>query len=479
MSHTIIDALKEAVSSQGVIEELDTKETISYKDLDEYTTAHSGFFKEAKGKPIVVVLPNSINYLKAFFSAQKAGAIFSPLPYFVSDGEVSKILEYIQPELVLTDRQDIIEKYGQFHTVKSYDEFDSFSGEALKHTPHEDDLACLYYSSGTTGNPKGVLYSHKNIDCLIKSIVKDFGFDQNTKQMAFLPFGHTASINYNIFPAIYCGSSLLISKGFEFLRTSFFEVLAAHKVNYTEIVPTVAYMLLKLGLKTDHLDLSHTKFVGCGSSTLPLETQKRFQEVFGLPLANLYGLSETGPSHFDNPMESGWEPGSIGRPLGVNECKISSDGEILLKGDNIFRGYFKNESLYSEVVKDGWFHTGDLGYEKDGKFFFEDRKKDLIIKGGVNIVPSEIEEIIYKSPEITECVVVGVPDNLYGEAIWAVVVPKSLEDEKKTISGVKEICKKHLSNYKVPSVVKIVEEIPKTHSGKLLRKKVRETIRNS
>ena len=204
-----------------------------------------------------------------------------------------------------------------------------------------------------------------------------------------------------------------------------------------------------------------------------------FIENYGIKVANLYGLSETGPSHIDDPRELGWKPGSIGYPLDVNNCKISEDGEILLKGDNVFVSYYQNKKFYNEVVKNGWFHTGDLGEKKNGKFYFTDRKKDLIIKGGINIVPMEVEEAIYLNPYVAECVVVGRYSKIHGEEIVAVVVlTKEAPTNAKLDQEIKDSCKKQLSSYKVPNKVLFWKSLPKTASKKLIRRKVREEVNN-
>lgn len=460
--------------SAGYVFEVDTEAQVSYPKLWQSSTKWLERFFDYDQKMVAVILPNSICYLEVYLGVLRSRNIFSPLPYFVSLGELERILEYENPVAVITDRKDIIEKFSGSYEIIVPSNDSVLTKDSREKTISDSDIACLYYSSGTTGNQKGVLYSHDNIYHLIKSICSGFRFTSKTKQLAFLPFGHTASINYNIFPAFFCGSPLYVSKGFEEIRDRFFSIIAKYKINYTETVPTVLFMLLKLKQDISGLDLSSLPYLGCGSSTLPIETQNAFYKTYGLKVANLYGLSETGPSHFDDPTEPGWEPGSIGRTLDVNQCKISNDGEILLKGKAVFVGYFQNEKLYKEVVQDGWFATGDLGHEKDGKFYFDDRKKDLIIKSGINILPSEVEEIIYKCEDVKECVVFGKVDSIHGETVAAAVVPKSDIPSDVLTIRIKQVCKQHLSNYKIPSIIHVISEIPKTHSGKLLRKKIRE-----
>lgn len=470
-----VDRLEKSLSSSSAsVTEVESGASVSYKELLQASRHWAGALKDLDRSFVSVILPNSIGYLEVNLAAFFTRNIFNPIPYFVSLGELRRILSYVKPGVIVTDRQDIAAEFGKEYRIRSPADAAKAAPAALARKCAEGDTAALYYSSGTTASPKGVLYSHGNVFSLISSIHRDFKFSEKTRQLALLPFGHTASINYNILPALYAGSPLFVSRGFEKLRANFFEVLVRHKINYTEIVPSVLLMLVNLKHKVSGLDLSALEFIGCGSSTLPLDSQKHFMELYGIKVGNLYGLSETGPSHLDDPREPGWKPGSIGRPLSVNECKVSRDGELLLKGPNVFMNYHQNEALYKEVVQNGWFHTGDLGFEKDGRFFFSDRKKDLIIKSGINIVPAEIEEVIYQSGLVLECAVVAKPDRVHGETVAAALVPKDGVVADSFTRLVLDHCKSNLSSYKVPSFVKVLEKIPKTHSGKLLRKKVRE-----
>jgi len=472
---TIAEYFETHRSSGKFLHEVETGQRKTFDEVYQGALSRANTFCKDDQKIISVILPNSITYIEYNLASLMTGNIFNPIPYFVSIRELEKVLGYVGPKYIVTDRQDIYEHFKDKYEVIRPDAIQE--GEGIKPKDIDEDLpAALYYSSGTTGNPKGVLYSHKNMVSLIDSIIRGFRFESSDNQLAFLPFGHTASINYNILPSLMVGCNLYISQGFEFLRTDFFKVLDENKITYVEVVPTVILMLLKLNLKVSECDLSWLKFIGCGSSTLPLVSQKQFIEKYGIKVGNLYGLSETGPSHIDYPLDEGWEPGSIGVPLDVNKCKIAQDGEILLNGDNVFIGYYKNKNGYDDVVKDGWFHTGDIGSYENGKFYYVDRKKDLIIKGGINIVPMEVEEAIYKDLGVHECVVVGEENSLLGEDVVAVVVPKKEVEEKEFIKGIKDICKNELSNYKVPSKVFVWKELPKTHSNKLLRRKVRETI---
>jgi len=474
---TLAEYFAEHLSSKNGVLEVETGIEKSYALIYENALSIAAGLELEKGDRLTVILPNSCAWIEYFLASMIGGWIFSPVPYFVQLQELDKILTYVKPKAIISDRDDIKQKIGdQYNVLKVYENQTSYKNYK-RPIIMENDAAALYYSSGTTGNPKGVIYSHKNITSLIASIIRGFKFTSKDKQLAFLPFGHTASINYNILPALMVGSNLVISQGFEQLRQNFFIILSKYRITYTQIVPTVLLMLNKFSIKSEDLDLSQLQFIGCGSSTLPLTSQLEFIEKYGVKVANLYGLSETGPSHIDDPRIPGWEPGSIGYPLDVNKCKIAEDGEILLKGENIFIEYYQNESLYKKVVIDGWFHTGDLGEKNNKIFFFTDRKKDLIIKGGINIVPMEVEEAIYLHPYVAECVVVGKFSKIHGEEIIAVVVKTDNAPEEAQLNQeIKDYCKMRLSSYKVPSKVFFWDSLPKTASKKLIRRKVREKI---
>jgi len=427
---------------------------------------------------VPVLLPNSIEYLITYIGCATYGLIFAPIPYFLDAVEVDKLLENYKSKLIVSNRKDISYPINQIHPPDL--ESTHFDSEHIDHKTDlnvsDSSILSLYYSSGTTGNPKGVLYTHENKFSLIKSIVEDFGFTEESKHFAFLPFGHTASLNYSVFPSLFLGSKLFIASGFEKIRSNFFQILAKFKITYVQLVPTVAQTLVKLQEDVSKLDLSNISFVGCGSAPLSKTIQTEFYNKFQKPLANLYGLSETGPSHFDNPLVPNWKPGSIGIPLSVNNCKIAEDGEILLRGKNVMLGYINNDDLTNEVIKDGWFYTGDYGFEQNGRYYFLDRKKDLIILGGINIYPAEIEDVIYKDSRILECAVFGVEDKTLGEKVVA-CIKCNLKGHDNLIdmeAGLIDLCKKHLSRFKIPSVLVFVDEIPKTVSGKILRRSLKE-----
>ena len=453
----------------------------SYDEIFHSSQDYARVFSDYNQEIVTVILPNSIQYIEVMLACILTGNIFNPIPYFTSDNELERIFNYVDPNLVITDRQ-LPKKFKQNkltynpETIVKDSKNTNFDSEF---NSLGSDIAALYYSSGTTGNPKGVLYSHDNIFYLIESINRGFGFTSNTKHFSILPFGHTASINYNIYPCLFSRSSLVVAESFSNIAPNFFKIISEEKINYTQLVPTIVYMLLKINYQIDQLNLNSLMFIGCGSSVLPKETQIQFQEKFDIKIANLYGLSETGPTHIDDPRDKEWAPGTIGLPLDVNTCKISEESEILIKGKNVFVGYYKNQELYNQVVKDDWFFTGDIVSYENGRYIYKDRSKDLIIKGGINIVPAEIEEVLYIHKDVHEAVAIGMSHDVLGEEIIASI---SLKDDSKDKSDIKAelytLLSENLSSYKHPIDILFFDSLPKTHSGKLKRREVRRIIQD-
>lgn len=415
-------------------------------------------------------MPNCISYIEFFLAITSSKGVFVPIPFFTEKNEIKKILEFIQPDIILSDGSKDLKFFK-----KEIININHILGHEIykKNIIRNDlkDLACIYYSSGTTGNPKGIMYSHENMLSLIDSINKDFKFGHKDKHLVFLPFGHTASINYNILPSLMVGSELFISGGFANIGVNFFNILKKYKITYTQIVPSILFMLNKMNINISKIKFNNLKFIGCGSSFLPLSKQIEFISKYKIKVANLYGLSETGPTHLDDPREKKWKPGTIGKPLSVCKFKLDKKNNILIKGKNVFVGYYKNKQLFKKsFTNTGWFITGDIGKEEKGNIFFLDRSKDLIIKNGINIVPGEIEEEIYKTKKFLECCVVGIDDEIQGEEIAVAIKPNNSNLKfNLLVDCIKKQCKKNLSNYKMPKYFYLLDDFPKTASGKIKR----------
>jgi long-chain acyl-CoA synthetase len=292
------------------------------------------------------------------------------------------------------------------------------------------------------------------------------------------------AVSVTTMSALYAGGSTVVNPKFSASR--FWQIISDYQITSFGSVATMLSMLLTTypngvpaGLKTDQL-----RFAMCGSAPVPSEVLKRFEETFNCLVIEGYGLSESTCRSTFNPPDRNRRPGSCGLPIG-NEMRVVDEddrnvpdgelGEIVLRGENILKGYYKNDAANANAFRNGWFHTGDIGYrDSDGFYYIVDRKSDMIIRGGENIYPREIDEVLYQHPAVAAAAVVGVPDKLYGEEVAAVVVLKSgagVSDLE-----VIEFCKERLADYKCPKRVCFVDDIPKGPTGKLLKRELRKVL---
>ena len=478
--------------NQAAVVQLETGESLSYSELNKAIDSCVSWLLDAGIRPrriLALVADNSIATLTIYLACLRAGIIVNPYPTTIEPVELEKYLQLFDVEhLVFPDESkfaSILENVPGSHSYKSGTFVqnlirDMRTSESVDSCPNSP--ACMYYSSGTTGSPKGILYSYRNIEALIESMVEGFEFKASDKHLVMLPLGHTAAINYSVLPSIWAGSTLFLASSFWAIRGQFWELVQKHQITYVQTVPTILFALSHMPVPKEKP--SGLEWIGCGSAPLPMTVQENFQKLTGIPVGNLYGHSESGPSHIDHPLRAGWVPGSIGEPLSCNSCQILDDdgnpvndgilGEIALKGDNIFIGYYKNPSAYRSAVVDSYFRTGDIGYrDSNGRYFFQDRKKDLIIQGGVNIFPGEVEEILMEIHWILEAVVVGIPDPVLGQKIAAYVVPTSRAHDADHESILAH-CRHRLSETKVPSKIIFVDNLPKGPSGKILKRRLRD-----
>lgn len=474
---------------------IDGEKEYSYSQTNEFLNKICSYYDSLnlkKGDIISAVLENNVDYILLYLATLRYGCVFNPYPFVLGAQDLLKHLKNIHPKIVFCREKhyaDLKDKQSAFLIKKNFvDDLSVPYKEFLDFVPSERSPACIYYSSGTTGKPKAIVFSHKNMISNISSIVRGFGFDENTRHLIILPLGHTASINYSFLPVTLCGGTLVLTDQFWKIRARFWEYIKKYEINYIEVVPSILLAILNTRYETeDYKNIETLKYIGCGSATLPKDLQTKFMKKFNLKVANLYGLSETGPTHFDNPLEKGWQPGSGGKPLDVNEIRIVDEsdnflktgeiGEIIIKGDNVFIDYYNNHTLYETVIRNGYFYTGDLGYiDSENRLFFTGRKKDLIIKGGINVYPDEIDEVLHKMDDIKEVATTGVFHDYLGEQIISFIVLKN--DKKLTEEKVIDFCKKYLSLHKVPDQIKFVDSIPKGPSGKILRRELISGVSN-
>ncbi|HEX9630608.1 MAG TPA: AMP-binding protein, partial [Pyrinomonadaceae bacterium] len=345
---------------------------------------------------------------------------------------------------------------------------------------HLDDEAIIIYTSGTTGKPKGCLLTHGNLIANARQISEWLQFTKDDRLLSIMPLFHMNAVSVTTLSALHAGGSTVVSPRFSASR--FWQIISDYEITSFGSVATMLSMLLSTypdgvpaGLKTDQL-----RFAMCGSAPVPAEVMQRFEETFDCLVIEGYGLSESTCRSTFNPPDKRRRAGSCGVAIG-NEMRVVDDednevpdgelGEIVMRGENILKGYYRNEAATATAFRNGWFHTGDVGYrDADGFFYIVDRKSDMIIRAGENIYPREIDEVLYQHPAVAAAATIGVPDPLYGEDVAAFVVLK----EGKAVSEDELInyCRERLADYKSPKTLRIVESIPKGPTGKLLKREL-------
>jgi acyl-CoA synthetase (AMP-forming)/AMP-acid ligase II len=353
----------------------------------------------------------------------------------------------------------------------------------------EDDPVGIIYTSGTTGVPRGALYTHR---CLIddsRTLVMDMNLYPGHKRVLITPLFHIAG-NTHFRSTLYIGGCNIIMKFFD--AAASLQTIHDEQATHMDIVPTHLAAMLNLP-DLNKYDISSMKFLWYGGSPMPLEVLKKGMKVFGPIFAQGYGQSETGPaiSHLskedhnvlDKPEKEQKKLTSAGRPdIGVQvrivdeagkDVELGKVGEIIVRSKHTMVGYWHKPEETKEALVDGWVYTGDMGYYDDeGYIYIADRKKDMIISGGENVYPREVEEILYQHPAILEAAIIGVPDPYWVERVHAIVVIR--KGESTTPEELTAFCKKRIASYKVPKTIEFVDSLPKNPANKILKRELRE-----
>jgi len=445
------------------------------------------------GDVVSAVLRNSVDYLLVYFACLRRGAVLNPFPAHLNAAEVLDKAAVLSPRVLFCHKSHARDLAAAPVPVVNLDAMEGgFVNALAAHadapfaTPSvaPDSTAVMYYSSGTTGSPKIIEYTHAAQIAGQASMLRGGFTRPGGVHLCVLPLGHTAALRYTIKPCVCTGSTVVLHESFWKVRNHFWEALATHRVNFVEVVPSILIAILN----TPYPDFrpeqaASLDCIGCGSSTLPVGLQDAFEARFGVPVINLYGLSETGGTHFDDPRRPGRTTGNIGRPFDIVDAKVFADngeeaapgevGQIGVRGPTLLKAYHGAPEMFAACFRNGYFMTGDLGFvDADGLWHFADRLKDLIIKGGVNLVPSQIDEVLYTHPAVEEVATLGKPDPLWGEVVKCFVVLKQgrAADAAELIA----LCRERLGDFKAPSQIEFVESLPKGPSGKILKRQLRE-----
>ena len=350
---------------------------------------------------------------------------------------------------------------------------------AALHPTSPVDTAVILYTSGTTGRPKGAELTHSNLllNCTIV-VPRLIAVGPDDVMLATLPlfhsFGQTCVQNATIAAG---GTFTLLPR---FTPADAFEIMERDRVTVFAGVPTMYFALLHH--EGREYDLSSLRHCMAGGAPMPVEVMKAFEAKYPVQILEGYGLSETSPVASFNMIDRPRKPGSIGYPVWGVEMAILDDsdrpvadgerGEICIRGHNVMKGYLKRPDATKDALRSGWFHSGDIGIrDSDGSYSIVDRKKDMIIRGGFNVYPREVEEVLFGHPGILEAAVIGVPHESHGEEVKAIVVP--LPEQGLTAEEIVAYCKERLAAYKYPRIVEFSESLPKGPTGKILKRELR------
>jgi long-chain acyl-CoA synthetase len=447
-----------------------------------------------RGDVVSLLMPNSAEYIIAYFACFKLGALAGPVNSLLKPHEAAYVLANSEAKALLVHsgfKEKIDALRGELPELRHLIEFDDETEATRKFARADDDdvpgrdleseaEAIIIYTSGTSGKPKGCLLTHGNLIANARQITSWLGFTEHDRLLTVMPLFHMNAVSVTTLTPLYAGASTVVSPRFSASR--FWQIVSDHEVTSFGSVATMLSMLLSTypdgvpeGVKTDQL-----RFAMCGSAPVPAEVLRRFEKTFNCLVIEGYGLSESTCRSTFNPPDERRRPGSCGMAIG-NEMKIVDEeggevadnelGEIVLRGENIFKGYYRNAEANASAFRDGWFYTGDIGYKDEAGFFYiVDRKSDMIIRGGENIYPREIDETLYRHESVAGAATIGVPDALYGEEVTAFIVLK--EGQHASADELIEFCRLHLADYKCPKTIHFIDELPKGPTGKVLKREL-------
>ncbi len=344
-----------------------------------------------------------------------------------------------------------------------------------------NDTAVILYTSGTTGTPKGAELTHANVAMNTQICQGFMKQDSRDVQLLAVPLFHTFGQTVQMNTAIMCGASIVLLARFD--PDAVLAAMQRHRVTIFAGVPTMYIALLNLPGAAKRYDLkaiAHSLRLGVsGGAAMPVEVIRQFESKFDVTILEGYGLSETSPVATFSHMDFDRIPGSVGQPVTGVEVRIvddkgqplptGQDGEVVVRGHNVMKGYYRRPEATAEAIRNGWFHTGDIGrFDGRGNLYIVDRLKDMIIRGGFNVYPRELEEVLMTHQAIAQVAVIGVPHETHGEEVKAVVVLKTGGDE--TPEAIIAWCKERMAGYKYPRIVQIVDAMPMTATGKVLKR---------
>jgi long-chain acyl-CoA synthetase len=466
--------------------------TLTYAELDRASArvaALLNFNGFRPGDRVGLMLPNVPEFATIYYGVLRAGGVVVPMNPLLKEREVEYYVMDSGARFVFAwqdlpgDAADPAQAAGTVVIKVAPDEFDrtisTFEPEPSIASRAADDTAVILYTSGTTGRPKGAELTHANLSRnaqVTATTLISLGPDDVI--LGCLPFFHSFGQTCCLNAAIQAGSTVVLTARFDPGKA--LDIITGEGVTVFEGVPTMYSAMLEQQSREPR-DTATLRVCASGGAALPVETLRRFEETFNCIILEGYGLSETSPvASFNHPNRER-KPGSIGTPIVGVEFRLIDDegrdvapgepGEIAIRGDNVMKGYWHKPDETAAAFVDGWFKTGDVArVDDDGYYYIVDRKKDLIIRGGLNVYPREVEEVLYEHPAVMEAAVIGLPHDSLGEEIGAAVAVR--EGETVSPGELRDFVKARLAAYKYPREVWLVDSLPKGPTGKIMRRLV-------
>ena len=436
----------------------------------------------AHGDVVAIMLPNTADFVVSLFAAWRLGAAVTPINPSLRPAEVRYQLEDAGAKVL------IAEATADFHAtvpevIATSELAHGDSASATDAPPRRDDaLALLIYTSGTTGRPKGVMLDHANLDAMCHAVIDAFALTEADHSLLILPLFHVNGIVVGTLSPLLAGGRATVAGRFKV--TEFFDRIEQSGATYFSAVPTIYTMLCNLPASV-HPDTSSVRFAICGAAPASVELLNQFELRYGIPIVEGYGLSEGSCASTLNPVNGKRKAGTVGLPLPGQTIRLVDSagqpvsagqaGEVVIKGPNVMRGYLNRPEETAKTIVDGWLHTGDVGrFDEDGYLVLVDRAKDMIIRGGENIYPREIETVVHQLPQIAAAAVVGRANPVYGEEPVLFV---SLHPGKTlSIDLIREHLRDLLSKYKLPAEITILDDLPLNAVGKIDKPALRRLL---
>lgn len=441
----------------------DERTELTYRAFAERVDAAAEHFARqgvGRGSVVAVMLPNRVELLVAIMAAWRLGAAATP----------------VNPTFTAVEAGHQISDSGAVLVIDADNVADlptTPTGTLPPADTQPGDLALLVYTSGSTGRPKGVMLDHGNVDAMIASMGEAIAIGPDDHCLLVLPLFHVNAICVSFLTPMSAGAQLSVLQRFH--PVEFLQAIETLRPTYFSAVPTIYSHLVALPGEVQP-DTSSVRFAICGAAPAPPELFAAVEQRFGFPLVEGYGLSEGTCASTCNPVHGLRKPGTVGPALPGQLVAIMAPdgtlvpngerGEVVIKGANVMRGYLNRPEATAETLGDGWLHTGDVGIlDEDGYLRIVDRIKDMIIRGGENIYPKEIENVLHAAPEVLEAAVVGGPDPVYGEVVVAFVSARP--DSAIDVEDLLGRCRAELAKIKVPVALHVLDALPKNPVGKI------------